>query len=509
MFYLTNTVQLQAITLLEDMASREGAPYPDSPCPKGGARDTALNKFCTVKVDSSLPKKLAQTRPDFDADVAKPTMAIEDFFDGDDEVDFDEFVEISQSEKTTAQYNPAVHDVTFDSYYRRLEDIHEFYIHRYVGNVVFSFVRQGGASEELVKSKGQYTIVNQSGDDEGGPLQESDLLLQESPYTGNAKEIEDAKKYLPYVVKRLYGFSRIVGIHVPSYIQKYLIAKKELKLNRQSGASVATLKYTNVTRKTVYAFKPGRNFLDDPITNLKNSKASELFDWINGFTHKWASFYQNYRDLLHYCAVLNIDLTKGDLTEINEEFVRGLTISVVTPNEQFNAIVMEAMRNNESQSVEVPQMSENDIIDNTRELYSIYLRENTELLNSVAMKSSIQRDTDLRAAKFLYYRYLCALTRKAYPPDVMNQMSWRNGYLFYGGRYAVIGLNYLDDRFKIPGCYYDVALIHESCWLIHYSTAHQLFLMNLPKLHLWYTWKLQNRDVDENDGPAMPQWEVV
>lgn len=114
------------------------------------------------------------------------------------------------------------------SYLRRLEDIDESWVRKYLENVLIGLKveKSGGIREYSNKNKEALTFQNSEGD----IVEEGELLVDTATYA--PMDIAEAKSKLPYLLKRLYDKSLSLRVSAMSLIIAYEKAKIVQKVPR-------------------------------------------------------------------------------------------------------------------------------------------------------------------------------------------------------------------------------------------------------------------------------------
>ena len=340
MLVLTSIVSFDNRKVIHDLSTRVGKHNSDS-YSYGMGMSYVVEQWCGRNQSQVLTvANLMRNMPDFDADVARPIQ--------DRETEFDEIYEAENS--ASEVYNPTVHDISFNDYYRRLEDINSAYLEKYIGNQVRSIMFHDEGGIRSYNKLHQSQAVLRSNDDDSDITEVADLIFdRNSEIAYNSNEVAEAIEKLPYVLLRLVNMSALVKIHMPSYIIAYLKAEKQFRNNAMIKKKAKNLTWVDVVRKGVYKADQRTGSATSLVgVATKNKYAEKMFYWINGADKDYAGYYEDYLNLLHYIEVLNIECRTEDFVTINRDYLKDCDIAIVTPNDQYLPEVEDALMHNDT-----------------------------------------------------------------------------------------------------------------------------------------------------------------
>ena len=433
MLILTEPVRLYGKYVISDLATRVAPANNMSFCPYSGMRYT-VNKLWpngTSSTEADI-EMLFNQQPDFDADMMKPQNTAEDG-------NLEELREEEDSD--CAKYNPYVDTYPILRYYRRLEDIDPYYIERYVGNAVYSIqVRNNnGLRAYTYNNAEQVTLFNNS--DDGDSFEElADLQLDVDVNEWSPEIKQEAAERLPYVIKRLHTLSCYCSIHMLSFISAYLKAKEENSIKRANGSTM-TLKINAVLDKGVYRCDRDGYIQKQLDAKNRNKHAAEMFDWITGNSSSYESYIIDYKNFVHYCDVLGIDILNDNMRKYDARFVKNLTVSVVTPNTQYDKQVFSVLCAGGNTAVK--PSSELDPLVNTYSLFLELSKSNEWLSKGIeTVSTSAVKDIDSFLYQFLFnYNQLASKLQPGRPFLNVMDISFQTSYATYRG-----DLFYLDSN---------------------------------------------------------------
>lgn len=466
MFIIDTPVKLYGKSVVTDLITRTGRPQPDSSSPIVGMH-YLIDKFWSDNLESEASLELLfGMQKDYDADIGQPRFSNEDYDSSEAEVYKGDMVE---------QYSPSKHPTSFDKYNRRLEDIADEYLTSYIGNLIYSVKNQDGGNKDfLAKHRVQATLTSMDDDDDFTEL--SDLQLDVNVKEWSVEVKSNARLQLPYVMKRLFNLSCYCHIHMLSYIVAYLKAKAKNDAARNAG-STKTLKSNAVIQQGVYLCNSLGQVIKKVTVESKNVHAAEMFDWINGTSNKWEAYYKDYVQFIHYCDVLNIDLINDDMLRYDRDFIYNLQVLTVTPNEQYNKQVFEALKNHDTGVKEVKKTVTEIPLDNTMEILQQACVANSRLADYIAKlddKVIEKAKVDAMSLHYLYVLKCC--NSGGTSPELY---SWRDGLLYYDDELVLLYANYLEQPgstniFDEPYC-----VISSLGFVVHLSKWDVLDIMML------------------------------
>lgn len=457
MLILTEPVRLYGKFVISDLATRVSLANNSSPSPYEGMRYT-VNKLwpngtSSTEADIEL---LFNSQPDFDADMMQPQNTAED---GDLEELYDE-------EDDCAKYNPYVDTYPLVRYYRRLEDIDRFYIQKYVANTVYSIQMRNnnGLRAYNYRNAEQVTLFNNS--DDGDSFEElADLQLDVDVNEWSPEIKQEAAERLPYVIKRLHTLSCYCSIHMLSFISAYIKAKEENAVKRANGSTM-TLKINAVLDKGVYRCDRDGYIQKQLDAKNRNKHAADMFDWINGNSSSYESYIIDYKNYVHYCDVLGIDIINDNMRKYDARFVKNLTVSVVTPNTQYDKQVFSVLC--AGGNTALPKTAEIDPIANTCDLFLELSKSNEWLSKGIeTVSTSAVKEIDSLLYQFLFnYNKLVSKLQPGSPFFNVMDVSFETSYASYNDNFYFLDSvflgkeNFADRRCLLSNTGYLIMLSH-------------------------------------------------
>ena len=462
MIVLKNTVNLYSKKVIADLASRVGPPTMDSFTCCNGLR-LVVNNYWPGGLDSTDAdiETLFSKQTDFNPDIIQPHL---------NEDDYDETVELEEYEVGEV-YNPAVDKLPFKKYFRRLEDIAQPYLEKYVGNLVYSSVNHtsGGFKQYERTHKAQATLFNSNDDDDSiTELADLQVFVNENEWPVEVKQV--ALDNLPYVIKRLHILSCYCKVHMLSYISAYLKAKDINDKKRVAGYT-KTLKANAVIEEGAYLYTPDGFISKKVEIGNKNIHAQSMFDWITGANKNYEAYYKDFLDFVHYCEVLDIDILNDDMTKYDANFVNKLIVKTVTPNSQYDKQIYDALRSR----LVIPIKNDADEVDpvlNTIDLFLDVIDYDSSIAEVLDSIDSDRCDKNLQNAKMLAYTDGLMFHNEF--RDASN-MYWQDGYLYYNNDLVIINTDLFSSvMFEDRRC-----IISESGYLLQLSKLNCLYLMHI------------------------------
>lgn len=455
MFIQTRPVRLYSIKFITDLAIRTGHSSSESVCPKRGMNDVVQRYFGKETVASW--ESLFERQLDFDADKIKPQLS-QQFIE---DMSLDDFKDEIKLESCSTQYDPSVHKLDFNTYYRRIEDIHAYYLESYLGNIVFNIRNKSGGIKDFDKEhKEAYSFVS-DGDDGMEVTESADLLVGAQVDMSDVADTQEAMLYLPYTVKRLWSLSAVVKINVLGYIKSYLIAKRSNEIALQTKTTTAYLKSNDVIRCGVWTCNEFGVTIKQVQVENKNKHAAAMFEWITGNSDKYVSFYKDYRNFLIYCSVLNIDLENDDMLAYDRDFIKKLVIRTVTPNDQYDMLVAEAIRNGGVNNAKLQDNgpTREEAVVNTIRVYNDFILSSVRAQQIIENMSSSDRDTIEKAALSIFIKYKFTYHGERIE---MSKVSWNDGFMYYQGDIVLIPLDFIHQNMAVNSPQFNYGMFHDT-----------------------------------------------
>lgn len=205
-------------------------------------------------------------------------------------------------------------------YLRRLEDIDESWVRKYLENVLIGLKveKSGGIREYSNKNKEALTFQNSEGD----IVEEGELLVDTATYA--PMDIAEAKSKLPYLLKRLYDKSLSLRVSAMSLIVAYEKAKIVQKVPRPKDLL------------EVGVYKMGK---DGNLEGLfpASANSGKVFppacDWIRGYAPD--AYFADAIELLRVCSVLGIDIKDEDPRDYQAADIAKLKITYISKNRDY------------------------------------------------------------------------------------------------------------------------------------------------------------------------------
>jgi len=213
-------------------------------------------------------------------------------------------------------------------YYRRLEDIDERWVHKYVENVLIGFkLHRDGVTKLRQES---YEVGYVTDLETGESMIATDLELEESAYSHIERDAAVLK--LPYLLRMLQQGSIKARIHLLSMV----IAREKL-LKTSSRESYSAIDFV---RAGVY-----RMGMDGTIGRMcvstDNNDTNNEFQGLR-YAMKWVSgvfpedvYYKAANELVYVTQVLGIDLAEENPLDYSQTVVEGALCQYLASNKEF------------------------------------------------------------------------------------------------------------------------------------------------------------------------------
>lgn len=449
MLIITNPIRLYGRKVVTDLALRSGCVNANSFSASNGLA-SLVDKMWSEPTFASK-EALFQDQVDFDADLIQPHFT---------EYDYD--AETEEFERETP-YNPAVDKTDFDRYYRRLEEIAEDYLEKYVCNLVYTICRLSGGAKAFNYKHAVAPTLFDVEDNTATELADLETDGQKDAWSEGA--INEALTRMPYVLKRLHNLSRYTGIHMLSFVSSYIVAREKNQRMRMAG-STRLLKRNAVISENVWACDRMGNATHKIAVSNKNLKAYEMFDWIEGEVDKYQAYKEDVTNFMHYVKVLNIDIT-DDMQKYGQEFVSKLSVTTLTPNTQYNPDIYKALLT----GAIVQQGNTPDLLSATVSRFREMCIADPSLARVLKEFDSKKQRQHFEVAKEIYSIY--CLSQGIMCKDALFE--FYDGYLYYSGELAVMGTSLVSNTvFSDPRC-----LISELGFLVHVSDTLTMHLLSI------------------------------
>ncbi len=383
---------------------------------------------------------IVSTMPDFDADKVQPTCPVS--------ADDDEFDEELEEAEYTRPYSPMGDDETFDRYRRRLESVHRRYLIKYMCEALYAAVkyRDSVVRETASTYSVQHTLVDA---EDGSAISESELELDVDEADWSQREIGNAMKKLPYVLKRLHNLSILLHVHMLSMISAYNRAEQIYSGRRAIGYTRVT-KVNDVVEQGVYLCDDFGNPTYQPAKSAKNLRVANAFRWLMNEIPDYPTYHVDVDNFLHYVDVLNIDILNDDMSKYDADFMSSLIVTTVTPAYQYDPSVYNALMGNGKTHSD----NKSDKLDSTIALY----RELCVTLPDLKAKASTPMP---KSRLFTMQHWAIQIAQAFYQTMGVNtsyaKYKFIDGFLTYAGDICVIGTSvFLDAESpqyqKCPTC---------------------------------------------------------
>lgn len=485
MLLITSLSLLPNKKVIVDVASRNGCSLSRSCMPQDGIATTFRSYISPALLVTTPITQLLSKQSDFDADRTKPKVCR------------DEGVAVTQEDlvdDSGIDYNPAVHKVLHESYYRRLEDIPDEYIHKYTNNVAFNLVHRDkdGLREYNASNRLQPCLTNEPDDSDITEL--SELLTLTPVKEFSSEQCVEASTRMPYVMKRLHSLSCLCGIHMLSFIAAYQKAIKKINLGVMLRTTTTSVKKNRVIEAGVYKCSPNGYVGGKIEVAAKNKNAEKMFYWIIGESDEYSSYYQDYKDFVKYAEILHLDILNDDMTKYDADFMNNLVVTTVTPNKQYNKIVADALRLNST--TPIPKDEEVDELQLSIHNFNELLNTNSDMIKYTKEFNSILADEVMEEVKALMRVYQ---VRNGHSLLDARLYSWRDGFLHYNGHLVKLNSSFLANTNLGYPTY---AIIHELGYCI--------MVTDLPYVLLTHTHiAINNINYVVNEPESVTHWEEV
>lgn len=356
---------------------------------------------------------------------------------------------------------------------KRLEDVPQKYVERYISTAIISSFRYTGAYLNNLKAATELVGYSDDKEVEDDGKFENELLVQEV-YSNMTEDLLDARERLPFVIKQLHQGSIAYKGHLISFI----IAYKKLK----SDSPLKVIRPGEIIDQGVFSVNKNGEinglFVDD---DNRKPTYQFLFRWIKG--EEPDDIYYGYaRELLSLCTLLEVDITKEDPKKFTPAFINKLVCSYLMETNEYLDIYKSsisqdklfAVDNTNKSSLDYLEMSEND----EATLFAINSEQVMRVLDSKEEKNHVLPGSDgIKEFFDVYNKKFKGSFRKLSITDY----SIRGGYLFNDSRqgYAVLDIsNLLSLRKREIKCLIRkngiIIKIDNDSAYIYYSTIDEL-----------------------------------
>lgn len=279
--------------LLVDLVSRTGSPTTRSLSPYDGMRDVLFSQFRKRGVEVDLDKIISMVKsvPDYDADKQQPVGGT----------------------WRKDRGHP-------DHYLRKLEEIDESWVRKYLENVLFGIRknRSGGLREYAAQNQESRVLIG----NEGEETEEGELLIDYGEFA--PMDIAEAKSKLPYLLKRLHDKSIAMKVSAMSLIIAYERAKLSRKVPKPMDLLAVGVYRMGKDGNIEGRFPPSAN---------SGKVFPPACDWILGYTQD--SYFTDAIELLRICTVLGIDIREEDPFDYQAADIAKLKVTYISKNRDY------------------------------------------------------------------------------------------------------------------------------------------------------------------------------
>lgn len=279
--------------LLVDLVSRTGSPTTHSLSPYDGMRDVLFSQFRKRGVEVDLDKIISMVKsvPDYDADKQKPLGGT----------------------WRKDRGHP-------DHYLRKLEEIDESWIRKYLENVLFGIRknRSGGLREYAAQNQESRVLIG----NEGEETEEGELLIDYGEFA--PMDIAEAKSKLPYLLKRLHDKSIAMKVSAMSLIIAYERAKLSRKVPKPMDLLAVGVYRMGKDGNIEGRFPPSAN---------SGKVFPPACDWILGYAQD--PYFADAIELLRICTVLGIDIREEDPFDYQAADIAKLKVTYISKNRDY------------------------------------------------------------------------------------------------------------------------------------------------------------------------------
>lgn len=281
--------------MIVELISRTGSPTTDSLSPYNGMQSVACSQLKYVNIQNAV-SMLMRGKKDYDADHQKPKVGVR-----------------------PPDYKVALEE---GEYLRRLEDIDESWIRKYIENVLTGLKKdkRGGIREYEAENVSARMFRNE--DDE--EVEECELLIEKQEYS--PLSIAEAKSKLPYLLKRLHDKSIALGVSALSLIITY----EKAKINRGAG----TVRPIDMLHWAIYRVNTQGDITTAFPSTANSGKVFPVaFAWISGRTKD--TYFYDAMEFLHVCEILGIDIRSEDPRDFQSEEIANMQVTYITKNKEY------------------------------------------------------------------------------------------------------------------------------------------------------------------------------
>ena len=298
MFYVADKVLTYPCkSILEDVLSREGAATKESFSPFHG-----LNKLMMslTRGNGNIPytvkEIISSGRRDFSANKARPND------DGADRED-------------------SAYEVS--DYYRRLEDIDDDFVVKYVKQVLTGFLWDENGKRRI---DGRFQTFELWEDEEDGLVSPTDVIAEEEA-DFNLDDVEEAKKKLPYLLKLLYDGS----IKYKGSLLSFTIAVQRFFGNSTGEKDI---KPSNICNEGVYHVDKFGNITSKFVIEENSGEILRtLIKWATGQIDD--RYYRASQELLRVCTILGLDIRNEDAKLYTKDVIDDAVCMYIASNEEY------------------------------------------------------------------------------------------------------------------------------------------------------------------------------
>lgn len=228
---------------------------------------------------------------------------------------------------TSPYLNKSERDKKLDMSARTLETIHESWPRQYTEQLLFDITnkRRGGYADYEGFRVPQKLLE----EEETGVAVTQGELLQDKPEIATIDYLE-AKKRLPYILKKLYMQSIRTSINLLSVI----IAYEKAKHKKENYKLMTTV---DILEQRVYPMNPNDDtIMPNPfiITGDYNTRfAKYAYPWV--IEEITDAYTELKHELLHICWKIGIDIKQENPLDYNKDFIDSIVITSVEKNRRY------------------------------------------------------------------------------------------------------------------------------------------------------------------------------
>lgn len=208
----------------------------------------------------------------------------------------------------------------------RLEDIDASWVYKYYENLHES-VRShtnGGVNNLRASLKDAYMVQRP----DGSQVSQSELLCEMQDEPVPADKVAAVER-LGYVLRKLHDGSKVEKYSIISFVIAY---QKAYKI----AGSYSRIKPMLIVEQGVYHMNSDGTF--GARFDIKENSGKLLpraIAWIRGSYTAWNIYFEYAMELLRICDILNIDITKEDPLDYQEDYISSIICDVLPTNKEY------------------------------------------------------------------------------------------------------------------------------------------------------------------------------